>query len=86
MKKKGKNDHIRVLYTKSGRDDHVTDVTKLQGAYQWHKESKMGKWYDGTKNRNRGNDTIRCHNVQMAKRAQNRNQWQKECGGSDREG
>ena len=78
MKKKGKNDHIRVLYTKSGRDDHVMDVTKsgrddhvmdvtksgrddhvmdvtkLQRANQWHKGSKMGKWYDGTKNRNRG--------------------------------
>ena len=33
----------------------MTDVTKLQRANQWHKGSKMGKWYDDTKNRNRGN-------------------------------
>ena len=64
----------------------MTDMTKLQKANQWHKESKMGKWYNGTKNRNRGNGVIRCNNVQMAKRAQNRNQWQKERGGADRGG
>ena len=57
------------------------DVTKLQRANQWHKGSKMGMWYDGTKNRNRGNGVIRCDNVQMAKRAQNRDQWQKERSG-----
>ena len=62
------------------------DVTKLQEANQWHKGSKMGKWHNGTKNRNRGNGVIRCDNVQMAKRAQNRNQWQKEHGGTDRNG
>ena len=38
----------------------------------------MGKWYNGTKNRNRGNGVIRRDKVQMAKRAQNRDQWQKE--------
>ena len=64
----------------------MTDVTKLQGANQWHKESKMGKWYNDTKNRNRGNGVIRREKVQMAKRAQNRNQWQKERGGADRNG
>ena len=46
----------------------------------------MGKWYDGTKNRNRGNGVIRRDEVQMAKRAQNRNQWLKERGGADRSG
>ena len=78
VRKKGRNDHIRILYTRSGRDDHVTDVTKLLKANQWPKGSKMGKWYYGTKNRNRGNGVIRCDSVQMAKRVQNRNQWQKE--------
>ena len=62
------------------------DVTILQRVNQWHKGSKMGKWYDDTKNRNRGNGAIRCDNVQMAKRAQNGNQWQKERGGADRRG
>ena len=62
------------------------DVTKLQEANQWHKGSKMEKWYDGTKNRDRGNGVIRCDDVLMAKRAQYRNQWQKECGGADRNG
>ena len=46
----------------------------------------MGEWYDGTKNRNRENGVIRCDKVQMAKRAQNGNQWQKERGGADRNG
>ena len=45
----------------------MIDVTKLQEANQWRKGSKMGKWYDGTKNRNRGNGVIRCDKVQMAK-------------------
>ena len=62
----------------------MTDVTKLQRANKWHKGSKMGKWYDDTKNRNRGNGMIRCDKVQMAKRAQNRNQRQKEHGSVDR--
>ena len=44
----------------------------------------MGKWYDDTKNRNRGNGVIRCNSVQMAKRAQNRDQWQKGHGGTDK--
>ena len=47
--------------------DHVTDMTKLQKENQWHKGSKMGKWYYDTKNRNRGNGMIRCDSVQMAK-------------------
>ena len=64
----------------------MTDVTKLQRANQWHKGSKMGKWYDGTKNINRGNGMIWCNNVEIAKRAQNRNQWQKERSGADRSG
>ena len=64
----------------------MTDVTKLQKTNQWHKGSKMRKWYDDTKNGKRGNGAIRCDHVQMAKRAQNRNQWQKEHGGTDRRG
>ena len=44
----------------------------------------MGNWYDNAKNRNRENGVIRCNGVQMAKRAQNRNKWQKGCGGADR--
>ena len=34
VRKKGRVDHIRVLYIESGHDDHATDVTKLQKVNQ----------------------------------------------------